>query len=175
MGLPLVECDEDGGFILNEAACDMLRAIDEPVAVVALCGPYRSGKSFLLNRLADQAAKHVSTGGEATETMSGFQVGSTINACTSGIWIHDIPAAKGKPRVLLLDVEGFGSMEKGSDYDSRVFSLATLLCSRLVYNSKGSIEESAIQSLAFVTQVRIERDERERERERGRESSRRIG
>ena len=38
-------------------------------------------------------------------------------------------------------------------YDTRIFSLATLLCSTLVYNSLGSIDENAINNLSFVANL----------------------
>ena len=43
------------------------------VAVVAIAGAYRSGKSFLVNSLCGKGA--------------GFAVGSTVKACTKGIWL----------------------------------------------------------------------------------------
>ena len=55
--------------------------------------------------------------------------------------------------VLLLDTEGLGGLEADASYDLRVFSLATLLCSTLVYNSLGTIDETAISSLSFVAQL----------------------
>ena len=43
------------------------------VAVAAIAGPYRTGKSFLANRILNQS--------------KGFEIGSTTQACTKGIWI----------------------------------------------------------------------------------------
>lgn len=49
----------------------MLRGIKERVAVIAVAGKYRTGKSFLLNRiLLDK------------KDANGFGVGPTINPCT---------------------------------------------------------------------------------------------
>ena len=36
--------------------------------------------------------------------------------------------------VVALDTEGLGGVEANQTYDARIFSLATLLCSHLVYN-----------------------------------------
>ena len=55
--------------------------------------------------------------------------------------------------VLVLDTEGLGGLEADAAYDLRIFSLATLLCSTLVYNSLGTIDENAISSLSFVAQL----------------------
>jgi hypothetical protein len=38
-------------------------------------------------------------------------------------------------------------------YDTRIFSLATLLCSSLIYNSLGSVDEAAISNLSFIANL----------------------
>jgi len=43
------------------------------IAPICIGGPWRSGKSFLANRLINQ--------------MKGFNIGSTVKACTKGIWM----------------------------------------------------------------------------------------
>ena len=48
---------------------------------------------------------------------------------------------------------GLGGLEADVHYDTRIFSLATLLCSTLVYNSLGSIDENAINNLSFVANL----------------------
>ena len=40
-------------MVVNEAALAMLRAVEVPLAVVAVAGLYRTGKSSLLNWLCD--------------------------------------------------------------------------------------------------------------------------
>ena len=55
--------------------------------------------------------------------------------------------------VIVLDTEGIGGVEADSQYDARIFSLALLLCSTLIYNSMGSIDEAAISNLSFVAQL----------------------
>lgn len=46
-----------------------------------------------------------------------------------------------------------GGLEADKEYDVRIFSLATLLCSTMVYNSLGTIDENAIASLSFIAQL----------------------
>jgi hypothetical protein len=65
-------------FVINEEALDFLRSIDMTVGVIGVCGKYRTGKSYLLNRLL-------------LNTQKAFDIGSTINACTKGIWIYKQP------------------------------------------------------------------------------------
>lgn len=54
---------------------------------------------------------------------------------------------------IILDTEGLGGVESNLKYDTRIFSLVILLCSTLVYNSMGSIDENAISNLSLVTQL----------------------
>ena len=103
---------------------------------------YRTGKSYLLNRMLLNRQK-------------GFSVGPTVNPCTKGLWIWSKPIygvdSEGKRLpLLLIDTEGFGAFDEDQNHDVRIFTLAILLCSYFVYNSLGSIDENAIQSLSFV-------------------------
>jgi len=103
---------------------------------------YRTGKSYLLNRMLLNRER-------------GFSVGPTVNPCTKGLWIWSKPIygvdenGKRLP-LLLIDTEGFGAFDEDTNHDIRIFTLAILLCSYFVYNSLGSIDENAIQSLSFV-------------------------
>ena len=58
-----------------------------------------------------------------------------------------------KVNLIVLDTEGIGGTRATVEYDTRIFSLAVLLCSTLVYNSLGSIDESAISNLSFVANL----------------------
>lgn len=51
----------------------------------------------------------------------------------------------GEPiNVLIVDTEGLGALDEDSNHDVRIFSLAILLSSYFLYNSVGSIDESAL-------------------------------
>ncbi|KAL3658055.1 hypothetical protein V7S43_016899 [Phytophthora oleae] len=109
-----------------------------------MAGLYRTGKSSMLNWLLDR--------------QSGFRVGPTIERCTRGIWLWGQPQkhvmANGESVwVLMLDTEGMGGLEASQQYDARIFSLATLLCSKLIYNSQGSVDEKAISGLSFIANL----------------------
>lgn len=56
-------------FVLTQEATDILRKIDGPIGLVAVAGMYRTGKSYLLNRML-------------LNRSNGFGVGPTINPCT---------------------------------------------------------------------------------------------
>lgn len=120
----------------------MLKAIEPPIGIVSVAGMYRTGKSYLLNQMLLNRAK-------------GFGVGSTINACTKGLWIWGTPVPGFTPdgekiNVLVVDTEGLGALDEDSNHDTRIFSLALLLSSFFVYNSVGSIDEAALQNLSLV-------------------------
>ena len=59
---------------MSEEAKRFLKSIKEKVAVIAVAGKYRTGKSFLLNRILLNKKEKV-----------GFGVGPTINPCTKVI------------------------------------------------------------------------------------------
>lgn len=95
---------------------------------------------------------------QALQTEAGFNVGPTINPCTKGLWMWGKPivghTAEGKlVNVIVIDTEGLGGLDEDNNHDMRIFSLALLLSSYFVYNSMGSIDENALQSLSFVTDM----------------------
>ncbi|RHZ38683.1 hypothetical protein DYB26_015773 [Aphanomyces astaci] len=123
---------------------DILQRIDGKIAVIAMAGLYRTGKSSMLNWLLGK--------------QSGFRVGPTVERCTRGIWLWGRPQqhtlANGEECwVLMLDTEGLGGLEASAQYDVRIFSLATLLCSKLIYNSQGSVDEKAVNGLSFIANM----------------------
>lgn len=123
----------------------------DSVAPIAICGRYRTGKSFLLNRL-------INPDGITSNTSGGFQVGPTIEACTRGIWLWSEPLYTyledgSKCAILFLDTEGLASTGASAEHDARMFSLAVLLSSLIIYNSVGAIDEDAISALSFVAQL----------------------
>ncbi|XP_050011736.1 guanylate-binding protein 6-like isoform X8 [Alexandromys fortis] len=126
---------------VNQTAIEILDNISQPVVVVAIVGLYRTGKSYLMNRLAEQ--NH------------GFPLGSTVQSETKGIWMWCVPhPTKPNHTLVLLDTEGLGDVEKGdSKNDSWIFALAVLLSSTFVYNSMGTINHQALEQLHYVTEL----------------------
>uniref|UniRef100_A0A8C3WW44 GB1/RHD3-type G domain-containing protein n=1 Tax=Catagonus wagneri TaxID=51154 RepID=A0A8C3WW44_9CETA len=127
----------DGRLLVNPKALKILSAIRQPVVVVAIVGPYRTGKSYLMNRLAGKN--------------KGFSLGSTVQSHTKGIWMWCVPHPRKQDHTLvLLDTEGLGDVEKGdSQNDCWLFALAVLLSSTLVYNSMGTINQQAMDQLQY--------------------------
>ncbi|XP_063109873.1 guanylate-binding protein 6-like [Cavia porcellus] len=126
---------------VNQEAIQILGRISNPVVVVAIVGLYRTGKSYLMNRLAGRN--------------SGFPLGSTVQSETKGIWMWCVPhPTKPNHTLVLLDTEGLGDVEKGDSVnDSWIFALAVLLSSTFVYNSMGTINHQALEQLYYVTEL----------------------
>ncbi|OEL13164.1 hypothetical protein BAE44_0025821 [Dichanthelium oligosanthes] len=55
--------------------------------------------------------------------------------------------------VLYLDTEGFESVGKSNVYDDRIFALATVLSSVLIYNLPETIREADISRLSFAVEI----------------------
>ena len=47
----LIESSEDGKLTVVESVLDEIRALDRELVIIAIAGLYRTGKSYLLNRL----------------------------------------------------------------------------------------------------------------------------
>ena len=93
-----------------------------------------------------------------SERLNGFQVGSTVNACTKGIWIWTkaLPSENEEEDdtlVVVMDTEGFGAVTEGHNHDSRVILFSMLLSSMFLYNSVGNIDENALQTLGMVVNM----------------------
>lgn len=61
------------------------------------------------------------------------------------MWSEPVKSlASQNENVLLIDTEGLGSLEEDSNHDAKIFALALMVSSTLVYNSVGSIDDEAI-------------------------------
>ncbi|CAM4711368.1 unnamed protein product [Caretta caretta] len=137
----LIENSPAGELRVQQEALRVLAEISQPVVVVAIAGLYRTGKSYLMNKLAGKR--------------TGFSLGSTIQSHTKGIWMWCLPHPRRAGHTLvLLDTEGLGDVEKGdTKNDTWIFALAVLLSSTLVYNSLGTISQQAMDQLHYVTEL----------------------
>ncbi|TRY66321.1 hypothetical protein DNTS_024317 [Danionella cerebrum] len=154
----------NGSLCVCQDAIQFLSKISEPVVVVSVVGLYRTGKSYLMNRLAGE--------------QSGFALGNTVESKTKGIWMWCVPhPSKAGHTLVLLDTEGLGDVDKGdSTNDGWIFCLAVLLSSTLVYNSRGTIDNNALEQLHYVTelaeQIKIRSDQAKKGDEEDEEDSR---
>ncbi|XP_073511935.1 guanylate-binding protein 2-like [Phyllobates terribilis] len=137
----LIENVDGNRLTLNKDAEKILLEISQPVVVIAIVGKYRTGKSYLMNKLAG--------------SRKGFALGSSIESMTKGIWMWCVPHPQNSGQTLvLLDTEGLGDVEKGDcKNDAWIFSLAVMLSSSLVFNSLGTIDQQSMEQLHYVTEL----------------------
>ena len=114
--------------------------------MITIAGVYRSGKSYLVNRLLRN--KH-----------NGFATGSSVQPVTRGLslWGRPIPAQDedGNEFVYLaVDSEGVGSCEQEAKYDIKILMLVFLMSSTVIYNSVGAIDEVTLDQLRTVLNLR---------------------
>uniref|UniRef100_A0A8C8ULL0 GB1/RHD3-type G domain-containing protein n=1 Tax=Peromyscus maniculatus bairdii TaxID=230844 RepID=A0A8C8ULL0_PERMB len=129
--------NSDQQLVANQEALEILSAIKQPVVVVAIVGLYRTGKSYLMNKLAGK--------------QNGFSLGSTVQSHTKGIWMWCVPHPQ-KPghTLVLLDTEGLEDIEKGDNQnDCWIFALSVLLSSTFIYNSIRTINQQAMGQLQY--------------------------
>ena len=136
---------ENNKFIIPKEAKNLLANLPyKNISIISLVGKYRTGKSFLLNRVLLNIQS------------SGFGVGPTFKACTKGIWIWSDPImiknkyCKEKFPCFLIDTEGLGAYDEEINHDSKIFLIAVLISSLFIYNSVGYIDENTINNLSFV-------------------------
>lgn len=138
--IEFITIDKEGRCTLTKEAESLIRSIDTNIAVICIAGIYRSGKSYLLNRLLGR--------------QDGFEIGPTIASCTKGLWIwgNPIKIENRNLKVLIIDTEGLASAfdDRNESIDMVIFSLALLMSSLFIYNSMKNIDESAIENLALV-------------------------
>ena len=117
------------------------------IGIISLVGKYRTGKSFLLNRVLLNNKSNM-----------GFNVGPTFKPCTKGIWIWSEPIMIKNSNSInneefpcfMIDTEGLGAYDEEVNHDSKIFLISILISSLFIYNSFGTIDENAISSLSFV-------------------------
>mmetsp|Transcript_17968 Transcript_17968/g.55276 ORF Transcript_17968/g.55276 Transcript_17968/m.55276 type:complete len:863 (-) Transcript_17968:32-2620(-) len=142
--LPLIT-EEDGKYVVCDEAIELLEALPAPLAVVSIAGLWRTGKSYLLNHLS---------GANCEGKGGGFTVGATVNACTKGLWLWGEPVKlEDGLTVVFIDTEGLGSTSRTQTEDSQIFSLALLLSSLFVWNSRGVIDGNALEDFALVVNL----------------------
>ena len=147
--VPFIQVDASNRLFVTEEAKAYLGQVNSTVGVVAVAGIYRTGKSFILNQLAGTSG-------------TGFGVGNSVQAKTKGLWLWGSPLhleqtgatdPSAPQELLLLDTEGLQSIDQTEGHDAKIFSLAILLASAFVYNSKNAIDNAAIDQLSLVAQL----------------------
>ena len=103
-------------------ALELLKRLQhKQIGVLAICGPCRSGKSYILSKMVDAP--------------DAFKLGHEMDPETYGIWLGTSYLDFGDYAILLLDTEGIDAASaKGRD-DVSILVMTVLLSSFLIYNS----------------------------------------
>ena len=142
---PIKLIDFSKGFQINKEKIEFLNSIKEEIIIVSVIGKARTGKSYLMNLLLDLIGKE-----------EGFQVASTLQSCTKGIWLWGTPknSLNGNAKIVFLDSEGTSSIDKSTKtYDSRIFALVVLISSLFLYNTYSNIDEHGINELSLAAHL----------------------
>ena len=118
---------------LVDEAVELLKSIEKPLAVAAICGPYRTGKSYFLSRMLGSS--------------DAFDLGHTMHACTHGIWMGTSVLECDDFVMLLLDTEGIDSVSASGTEDARILVMTILLSSYLIYNSQRVPTKSDLEKM----------------------------
>lgn len=136
--MALVQYTPGKGFELGSEAEQFLLSLGaEKFAVLGVVGKARTGKSYILNQLLEEQV---------------FPVHGRVSACTRGILLSPVlrQDPKSGMKYLAVDTEGLGNSESTEERDSKLFLLNMLVCSVLLYNSVGVIDEQALNALSLV-------------------------
>jgi hypothetical protein len=135
--IQLIYPSEDHELLLvNQTSLAWLASFEKPVAIVAVCGPLHSGKSFLMNQLLGRT--------------SGFALGPTTEPKTRGLWMWNHPIEFDDHVIVFLDTEGLFASNISEAYDAKIFAISSLLSSYLIYNSVKFIDQSAIDYIELL-------------------------
>ncbi|KRX10023.1 P-loop containing nucleoside triphosphate hydrolase [Pseudocohnilembus persalinus] len=138
----LIRVNNDGKFQFTQEAKDIIQLYQGNISFVGLAGKYRTGKSFLLNKLLNLQGR-------------GFKVDPTTDACTQGIWMWSKPLVRQSDglKIFFIDTEGSSSTDKDQRHDAKIFALTILLVNYFAFNSVGNIDELAMQQLQLTTTI----------------------
>lgn len=89
---------------------------------------------------------------DTIRSQDGFTVSPTINPCTKGLWLWKkvIYSEHNDTPMIVIDTEGLGAFDEDENHDAKIFLLALLLSSLIIYNSVGTIDETALNNLSLV-------------------------
>ena len=124
---------------LVDDALQLLCSIDKPLAVLSICGPYRSGKSYFISRVLGNPGA--------------FKLGHSMQACTRGIWMATTVLECQDFAIILLDTEGIDAVGASETVAMSLLTLTTLLSSFLIYNSKKVPQKVDLDKMRCFSQL----------------------
>ena len=133
------EHSQDHTLKVVEDALELLRTIHKPVAVLSICGPYCSGKSYFMSRLLGSPGA--------------FQLGHSMRACTHGIWMATTILECEQFATIVLDTEGIDAIGASETMAMSLLTLTTLLSSFLIYNIKKVPQKVDLDKMRCFSQL----------------------
>ena len=118
-----------------EESVELIRSIGKPVAPVAICGPYRTGKSYFLSRVLDD--------------LQCFKVGHSTETCTRGIWMATSILECNDFVIIFLDTEGMSAIDGSMQASIDFLITTTLASSMLIYNTMKPLQIKDIEKLRY--------------------------
>ena len=109
----------------------------KPLKIVSVCGPFKSGKSTLLNTWS--------------ETPEAFTVSHKTEGETEGVWMHVLDQEQ---NVVLLDVEGWGN-SKSKNRDVWLPLIMMMISSEVVINIKNNIDNTCLRNASYPLELNI--------------------
>jgi hypothetical protein len=125
--------DSDGMFCVEKKAAVFLRAVPAPCTIVSVVGRYRTGKSSLLNGLANQKI---------------FSTSPTVQAHTKGLSLFSPEEG-----LILVDSEGLGSTLVSKHHDAALFAITMVISSGCFFNNQGAITSQDLEDLRLAAKV----------------------
>ena len=116
-------------------------AHDSPIKVVSITGAFRTGKSYLLNFFLRKLGVE-----------SGFLWKGGRKPHTSGVWVWGEVLNHEGSSVLLVDTQGLFDHSTEQDTAVKIFSLAALTSSFMVFNTCKQLSEDSLQNLALFSE-----------------------
>nr|XP_039256692.1 atlastin-like isoform X1 [Styela clava] len=157
----ILKQDEDNKLVLDQnALVGMLRHPsigNRPVSIITIAGPFRTGKSFMMNFFLRYLRNKGYTnadwmGSKDTPLNDGFHWRGGVEKVTTGIsvWSQPIIVRREGGReiaVLLCDSQGtFGNQADKGD-DMKVFTMSLMMSSVLIYNLMSKIQTDNLEYL----------------------------
>ncbi|KAK2631148.1 hypothetical protein EUGRSUZ_L03330, partial [Eucalyptus grandis] len=140
----LLKCDEEGTLSINPDAATTLWRLEGAITIVAVWGSARQQKTSLWTQLLGKN--------------NGFREASTYRPRREGLWLMSEPVKRRSAdgieyNLLCLECEGIDGYDQTGRCSVRMFSLAALLSSMLIYNQMRGIDEAALDHLSLLTQL----------------------
>lgn len=124
---------------INSEIKNILNDVSKPVKVLCIAGPFRKGKSYILNAFLGVEK-------------DGFELGHGVNGKTRGIWIW--VKEETDHTLICLDTEGlFDPNNPEPDIDIQIFTLSMLLSSYLIINVQTSLDRNIIENCQMISEI----------------------